>query len=73
MEVLKAATHNGAYAIGRSDMIGTLKPGKLADMVVLDANPLKDISNIRKVHRVIKGGLIYEPEKLLKPVEGKVH
>ena len=73
MDVLKAATLNGAYAIGRSDMIGSLKPGRLADMVVLDANPLKDISHIRKVHRVVKGGVIYEPENLLKTAVGRVH
>lgn len=73
MDILKAATVNGAYAIGRSDLIGSLEAGKLADFVVLNANPLKNISNIRDVHRVVKGGVIYEPEELLKPLEGKFH
>ncbi len=72
MEVLKAATWNGAYAIGRTDQLGSVEPNKLADFVVLDANPLENISNVRQVHRVIKGGVIYDREQLLKPLAGKV-
>ena len=72
MEVLKAATWNGAYAAGRTDQLGSVEPGKLADFVVLDANPLDDISNVRKVHKVIKGGVLYDREELLKPLIGKV-
>ena len=71
IDVLKAATINGAYAIGRSDLLGSIEPGKLADFVILEANPLDDISSVRKVHRVIKGGIVYEPDKLLKPLIGK--
>jgi hypothetical protein len=73
MEVLKAATANGAYAIGRSDSIGSIAPGQLADFVVLSADPLQNISNTRSVYRVIKGGTVYDPEVLLKPVIGRVH
>lgn len=73
MEVLKAATSNGAYAIGRSDVLGSIAPGKYADFVVLDADPLQNISNVRSVYRVVKNGVVYEPEKLLRPVLGKVH
>jgi imidazolonepropionase-like amidohydrolase len=73
MAVLKAATINGAYALGWSDLLGSVEPGKLADFVVLDANPLENISHVRQVHRVVKGGVIYEPEKLLKPLVGKYH
>jgi imidazolonepropionase-like amidohydrolase len=72
MAVLKAATWNGAFAIGRSDQLGSVEPGKLADFVILDANPLDNISNVRKVHRVVKGGVVYEPDQLLKPMVGKV-
>src|SRR5262249_6697831 len=68
MEVLKAATWNGAYAIGRTDQLGSVEANKLADFVVLDANPLDNISNVRQVHRVIKGGVIYDREELLKPL-----
>lgn len=49
MEILKAATYNGAWAIGRTDLIGSLETGKAADFVVLNANPLENISSVRQV------------------------
>ena len=73
MEVLKAATANGAFAVGRSDSIGSIAPGQLADFVVLNADPLQNISNTRTVYRVVKNGAVYDPEVLLKPVIGRVH
>ena len=73
MEVLKTATINGAYALGWSDLLGTVEPGKLADFVILDANPLSNISKVWKVHKVVKNGIIYDPEKLVKPLKGKFH
>jgi imidazolonepropionase-like amidohydrolase len=73
MDILKAATINGAFAIGRTDQLGTVEPGKLADFVVLDANPAEDISNVRSVYRVVKGGVIYDPEALRKSVVGKIY
>ena len=72
MEVLKAATYNGAYVIGRTDLLGSLSSGKLADFVVLDKNPLEDIWNVKFVHSVVKGGVEYEPDKLLEPFLGKI-
>ena len=73
IEILKAATYNGAWAIGRTDMIGSLESGKMADFVVLNANPLDNISNVRQVFRVVKNGTIYDPADVLKPVKGKIH
>jgi hypothetical protein len=73
MDILKAATANGAFAIGRSDLLGSLEEGKLADFVVLDADPRKSISNVRKVFRVVKDGVVYVPGELLKPLEGKYY
>jgi imidazolonepropionase-like amidohydrolase len=72
MEVLKAATWNGAYALGRTDQFGSVEPGKLADFVVLDRNPLERIDNVRRIHRVVKGGVVYDREALLEPLVGKV-
>jgi imidazolonepropionase-like amidohydrolase len=72
MDVLRAATVNGARAIGRSDLLGSLEAGKLADFVVLDGNPLEDIHKVRAVHRVVKGGVVFEPESVLKPVLGRL-
>ena len=51
-------TRNAAAIIGRSKELGTLEPGKLADIVILDGNPLADISDVLKVKVVIKGGEI---------------
>jgi hypothetical protein len=73
MEVLKATTYNGAWAIGRTDQIGSLEPGKAADFVVLNANPLENIGNVRQVFRTVKNGTIYNPEEVLKPIKGKIH
>jgi imidazolonepropionase-like amidohydrolase len=73
MEVLKAATYNGAYAIGRSDLIGSLEVGKAADFVVLNANPLENIGNVRQVFRVSKNGTIYVPEEVTKSLKGRIH
>jgi hypothetical protein len=72
MDILKAATYNGACAIGRSDLFGSLKPGKLADMVILDQDPLINISHVRDVHRVIKSGFVYDPKEIYAPLVGKI-
>jgi imidazolonepropionase-like amidohydrolase len=72
MEILRAATINGAYGIGRSDLLGTVETGKLADFVALDANPLDDISNVRKVFRVVKAGVVYDPAEVLSGYEGAI-
>jgi imidazolonepropionase-like amidohydrolase len=72
MDILKAATCNAAAAVGRGDLLGGIQPGKLADLVVLDADPLADISNVREVYRVIKNGVLYDPQELYKPLEGKI-
>jgi imidazolonepropionase-like amidohydrolase len=56
MMIIQAATKNIAAAYKKLDQIGTLEPGKLADLVVLDADPLADIENMAKVSMVIKEG-----------------
>ncbi len=72
MAVLKAATWNGAYALGQSDLLGSIEAGKLADLVVLDKNPLESVANVSTIHRVIKAGIIYNPEDLLKRLVGRI-
>jgi len=55
-QALVAATKNGALACRRLNDFGTLESGKLADMLILDADPLADIRNIRKLYSVMKEG-----------------
>ena len=61
LQVLRSATSNGAKATGMERDIGTLAAGKLADLVILDADPLADVMNLSKIHRVIKDGKAFAP------------
>ena len=70
-EILTAATINGAKVMGQQDQLGTIEEGKLADMVILDSDPLQDIQNTRDIHLVIKDGKMHRVNQLLskKPVD----
>ena len=68
MEALQAATMVPARAMGLEKEAGTLEPGKRADLVILGANPLENISNIRRTETVIKGGAIYDCPALWRSV-----
>lgn len=63
-DALRAATILGAEAIGFGSDVGSLEPGKLADLVVLDANPLDDLAHSRDIRWVMKGGRMWEAETL---------
>jgi len=56
MQILVATTLNAARVFAREPEMGTIAPGKLADLVILDADPLADIRNTRRIYAVIKGG-----------------
>ena len=58
LEVITAATLNGARALGQAASLGSLEPGKLADLVVVSGDPTADIRNLERIERVIKGGRI---------------
>jgi imidazolonepropionase-like amidohydrolase len=60
-EALRTATINAAQMIGKERDLGAVEAGKFADLVILDANPLDDIRNVARIHKVIKGGVQYEP------------
>lgn len=68
LKILRAATTNGARALGLETKGGVIAPGKLADLVVLDADPLADSANLARVHRTIKGGVVFDPETLMKSI-----
>ncbi|MBW8907009.1 MAG: amidohydrolase family protein, partial [Betaproteobacteria bacterium] len=54
-----------ARAMGLEREAGTLAAGKLADLVVLDADPLTDVQHLSRIHRVIKDGKVFAPEDLM--------
>ena len=64
MDVLRAATIQGAKAMGLSEDIGSIEPGKLADIVVLRKDPLADIHNTNSVRYVMKGGELFDGDTL---------
>lgn len=68
LEALQAATIQSARALGVESESGSLAPGKRADVVLLDADPLADIHNTRKVWRTVAAGAVYEPGPLWESV-----
>ncbi len=65
-DAIKCATWNGAWYLGMDHAIGSIEPGKLADFVVLDANPLEDIRNTNTVRWVVKNGEVFDGDTLEK-------
>ena len=63
-EILRSATIVGANAIGHARDFGSLEPGKLADLQILDANPLQDIHNTTSIRYVMKNGRLYDASDL---------
>ena len=64
MEALRAATSVAADKLGFAPDLGTLEAGKLADLLVLDADPLADIHNSAKIRWVVKNGAVFEAETM---------
>jgi imidazolonepropionase-like amidohydrolase len=64
MQALECATVNGAYYIGMEKDLGSLENGKLADLVILDGNPLDDIHNSEKVRYTMVNGRLYDTETM---------
>ena len=72
VEAIQIATQNGAVYLGRQDRIGTLAPGKQADLVLIKGDPSKNVADIEKVETVFKAGIGYDSEKLIDSVRGQV-
>jgi len=70
--VLKAATINGARALGVDDRLGSIEAGKLADLYIANGNPLEDITAARDIRIVIKDGVVYDPEDLFASTENGI-
>jgi enamidase len=70
-EAVRIGTLNGATYLGRDARIGSIAPGKQADLVVVAGNPAADIADIRKVEIVFKQGVGFDPAKLIASVSGR--
>jgi len=64
LQVLRSATVNGALTVAAPD-VGSIAPGKLADLVVLDADPLADLQNLSRASYVLRDGRVFRPAELL--------
>jgi imidazolonepropionase-like amidohydrolase len=74
LEALQTATYNAAKCLGKLDSMGTIEQGKIADLVLLDANPLQDIRNTKRIAAVVFGGKIFQRaalQKMLAQVEAQ--
>lgn len=69
LEAITAATKIAAHVLGAEEEIGTIADGKWADFVILDADPLEDIRNTRKIWMVIQGGKVVDRQELLLSIE----
>ncbi len=69
---LRFATINAAHAMGLGDRLGSIETGKWADAVIVHGNPLADIKAMRFPRLVIKGGIVFEPQKLENAVVGTI-
>ncbi len=63
-EILKTSTINAAHYLGYEDRLGTIEIGKEADLIILDKNPLENISNTKSIYAVINNGFFYNSKKL---------
>ena len=64
LEVLRLATLGSREVVGRQDRLGAVEPGMLADLILVDGDPTENISDIRAVSLVVKGGVPFDPAAL---------
>ena len=67
-DVLRIATIDSARVVGVDDITGSIEAGKSSDLLLLDADPLQDISAVRRAVLVMKGDWLYRPDELYKAV-----
>ncbi len=71
-DIIKSLTSEAARELGLLDEIGSIQVGKIADIAILDKNPMESISNLETVVGVLKSGVLFEPEKLRKNAIGSL-
>jgi imidazolonepropionase-like amidohydrolase len=67
MQAIVSATSLSARIMGWEDRVGTLEPGKLADLIAVASDPLRDVSELERVRFVMKGGVVYRDERATAP------
>jgi imidazolonepropionase-like amidohydrolase len=67
-DILRIATINAARIMKRDKELGSIAPGKLADLIIVDGNPVERIADIRRVSYVMKDGKVYDPRALLQTI-----
>ncbi|MEJ7811911.1 MAG: amidohydrolase family protein [Gemmatimonadaceae bacterium] len=72
VEAIRIMTSNGATVLGAADRYGSIAPGKAADLVVINGNPIAQPADIRKIVTVFRDGVGYDPAKLIESVRGLV-
>jgi len=72
LEAITIGTRNGARYLGLEDVIGTLAPGKQADLVIVSGDPSRTIADVRRVETVFRQGIGYESSRLIDSVSGRV-
>jgi imidazolonepropionase-like amidohydrolase len=60
MQAIQSATRNAADLLGKSDLLGSLQPGKYADIIAVAGNPLEEIRTLEDVKFVMKEGVVYK-------------
>ncbi len=72
VQAVKIATYNGAKYLNILDKVGTIAPGKQADLVLIQGNPAARVADVHNVKMVFKDGVGYDPDKLIRSVAGQV-
>ncbi len=71
-QAIRIYSYNAAVYLGRADRIGSIAPGKQADLVVVEGDPSTHISDVEKVKYVFRQGIAYDSEKLIDSIRGEV-
>jgi imidazolonepropionase-like amidohydrolase len=68
MQAIQSATTSAADLLGWSDRVGSVQAGRYADLVAVDGDPLRDITELERVKFVMKGGVVYKGETAARPL-----
>ena len=70
-EVLVTATRGAAMAMNRLEDLGTIEQGKVADLLIVEADPAEDIANLRRLRFVVRGGVVRSIDELRDSIRGR--